>query len=254
MAFLAPIVAKAAPFLIGAFKNKGVQQAAAGIGSSILGSKLSGGGGGVPDARGLLDEQRQSIAKGREIAGGLEAPASNLLSLATRSYSPVADHFSRLLSGNRASTMEALSPEVQRINSGYQQTQQNASNLMPRGGGRSAFFSQLPFERNRDITNLLSTSRGRGAEGLLNTGNAAASTSRGLYATILDALNGGRSGASSLLNYDLQSKQDQYTKGKDVGRSIFDIISMIGGSGGNKPKLGGTGYPSYPDTGVYGPF
>ena len=206
---------------------------AGGVGS-LLGSKLSGGSGGVPNAKGLLADQTASIKQGRDLASGLQPQAQSLLSGATQSYSPVANYWSSLLGGNRTSAMSALQPEVSRINEGYNQNLQAAGNLMPRGGGRSALLSQAPYERTRDITNLLQTSRPQAAQGLLQTGQAQGNQSQGLYSLILNALGGSQSGTSSLLNYDLQDRDIQYRKGKELGGTLFDLLQKIPSMGKKK--------------------
>jgi hypothetical protein len=227
MGFLAPVGKALSMVPWGKiFGNKNVQQGLTGVGSTILGSKLSGGSGGVSNPKALLEQQTGTIKEGRDIASSLRQPASNFLDMASRSYSPVANYWAPLLSGNRTSTMQSLSPEIQQINSGYDAAGRSAE-LAPRGGGRSAFFSDLPYQRNRDITNLMLQSRPMAARGLLETGRAAGGEANNLYSTLLSALHGSTVGTSSLLDYDLKSRSDQYGRGKELGKSIFDILSKI---------------------------
>lgn len=213
---------------------------ATGVGS-LFGSKLIGGSGGIgkDKTKQALDAQTQSITQGNEIAAGIQPHAKNLLDLATRSYSPVADYFSSILSGNRGSAMQTLAPEAGRISDAYQAAGDTSSNLMPRGGGRSAFFADQPFHQQRDTAGLLSTARPQAASGLLQTGNAAAGAGNSTFATILNALSGGRSGGQNLLNFDIQDKAAQYDKGKDIGKTIFDMLQQF--KGGFKKSGGGGG-------------
>ncbi len=235
MGFLAPIASAVVPLLSKVFGNKGVQNAAAGIGSSILGSKLGGGQGGVANTQGLIDEQQAGIRQTRNTATGLQPTANDLLRQSSAAYSPVISHYNALLSGNRGAAMSELSPEVQRINQGYDQASRNSSALMPRGGGRTAFNSELPYEHMRDVNNLLSTSRSTGAQGLLQAGSAAGGQGQGLYSSILSGLAGASAGGNSLLNYDLQAKAEQSKKNQELGQQIYGILGpLLGKIGANK--------------------
>src|SRR5262245_38112445 len=133
-----PFLAPALPFLI---------QAGAGIGSSLLGSKLSGGAGGLEKQQlaDLLKGQMGSISQGRELASSLGPQANNILGMATRSFSPVAGYWSGLLSGNRSRAMGVLAPEISRINEGYDAANRQSAALSPRGGPSAAFLSETPF-------------------------------------------------------------------------------------------------------------
>ena len=216
-----------APFTGGTSMLAKLGRAGVHAGTALAGSALSGGAGGVPNVKALLESQRQSIEEGRGLASSLQPQAGSLLSGATESFSPVANYFASLLSGNRAQAMSALSPEVQRINEGFDSTTETAANLMPRGGGRSAFFSGLPYKRAGAVTNLLNTSRATAAPGLIQTGQAQGAQASSLYQTILNALMGSTSGTSSLLSYDLGERKFQYEKAKEVGGSLLDALGPL---------------------------
>ncbi len=227
------------------------------LGSSLLGSKLSGGKGGLTggstgtDTSGLLKEQVAGMQQTRNTATGLQPTANDLLRQSSAAYSPVISHYNALLSGNRGAAMSELSPEVQRINQGYDAASRNASALMPRGGGRTAFNSELPYEHMRDVNNLLSASRSTGAQGLLQAGSAAGGQGQGLYSSILSGLAGASAGGNSLLNYDLQAKAQQAQKNQQLGQQIYGILGpllgKIGGGSSVTPPTGGGGFGSGPD-------
>lgn len=192
--------------------------------SSLVGSKLSGGSGGVPGINNIMNTIGQNVKTGGQIATNLGPQAQNLLNQSTAAYSPALNYWSSLLGGNRQAATAAAAPDINRINEGYDAQTQAAGNLMPRGGGRSAFFTEAPFQRQRDITSTLQTARTSAAPNLLHAGEAIGNTASGLYGHLLSALTGN---TNNLLNYDLQSREQQYKKGKEIGGSIFDLLKGI---------------------------
>ena len=239
-AFAAPFAL--APFTGGTSLLATLGKVGVGAGSALLGSALSGGSGGVKNTSGLLDEQQAGLRQTRETATGLMPQANALLQQSSQSFSPVIQHYAGLLSGDRGRAMGELSPEVQRINQGYDANARNANALAPRGGGRTAFNSELPYERTRDINNLLSSSRSTGAQGLLQAGSAAGSQGSNLYSSILSGLAGASSGGNSLLNYDLQAKAQQSQRNQQLGQQIYSILGpLLGSFGGDRDGGGGSG-------------
>jgi hypothetical protein len=223
----APLIAgaAAAPFTGGASLWPTLGKLGIGIGASMLGGKIAGGTTiSSKDMSALLKEQLESIREGRQIASGLQPQAANLLEMATSTYLPVVNYYNRLLSGNRGEAMAAMQPEVSRVNEGYDQALQSAAALAPRGGGRSALFSELPFQRVRDITTLLNSIRPGAAEGLLRAGGQAANTAQGLYSTLLSALSGSQAARTGLMGYDLQSRQERFKRAQEIGSTLYDIF------------------------------
>ena len=76
------------------------------------------------------------------------------------------DYFNKLLSGNQAEMMAAEAPEIQDITGQINQQKQNISKFTPQGGGQTAELSQLPFEQEKQVTNLLQQARPQAAQGL----------------------------------------------------------------------------------------
>src|SRR5213592_1781670 len=134
------------------------------LGSSLLGSALAGRQ--SPEQRRALQLSNQAQTQGLAAAGPL-------LSLAPRTYGPVMDYWSRILSGNRGEMTSALAPEIEQIGQGYGTQTQAAANLMPRGGGRATLLSQLPYQQMGDIQRLMQTARPQAAQGLLQAGQSA---------------------------------------------------------------------------------
>lgn len=212
-------------------KNAAIKGGAA-LGSSLLGSALSGGSGGVPNVGNLLDESAKSIAQGRNIATSLEPRAKSLLGLSEESYGPVSRYYGDILSGNRGKVFASMQPDIARINEGYDANLNAVSNLLPRGGGRSAFFTEAPYRRTSDITSLLQTARPKAAEGLLNLGQTTGGQASNLFGNISGLLGGSQQGTGNLLNYNLQDRAAQYKKGQDIGATIYDVLKGTGVLGG----------------------
>ena len=202
--------------------------------SSILGSKLGGGSGGLTgkstgglDTSGLLNEQVAGMRQTRNTASNLMPAANDLLQQSSRSFSPVISHYSGLLSGDRGRATSELAPDINRINQSYNNQLQTSSALMPRGGGRSALLSEAPYARQRDISTLMQGARGTGAQGLLQAGTAAGGQGSNLISSILSGLAGASSGGSNLLNYDLQAKAQQSQRNQQLGQQIYGILGPL---------------------------
>lgn len=80
------------------------------------------------------------------------------------------DYWSKILSGNPAAIMQAMSPEVQAAQAQYRGAQQQANMFAPRGGGRSAMMAQLPMQQAGTISNILAQARPGAAANLAQTG------------------------------------------------------------------------------------
>lgn len=105
-------------------------------------------------------------------ASAREAPkyiqsAADTYDRAESAYQPGLDYVTKVLGGG-ATTMEAIAPEVTGLRNQYQQATQAASQFAPRGGGRAAVLSELPYRQASDVMDLFSQAR-RGAAELLPT-------------------------------------------------------------------------------------
>src|SRR5215510_13103649 len=121
MPFLAPL---AAPLIT----------AGASVGSSLLGSKLSGGMNKEQTAatQALADTQKQA-----------QQTSSNLLGMGTGAVKPAQNFWASLLSGDRGQITSTLAPEINQINEGYNQVRQNQAQPNPRGGGCASLMQNL---------------------------------------------------------------------------------------------------------------
>jgi len=213
MGFLAPAI----PFAI---------KAGATIGTSLLGSKLSKSKPN-PQAQNALNQQSQ--AQAASLAGG-----KNLLSQGQQTTQPVLNYWSSILSGNRGAMTSALGPELSRMGQGYQQAAQTSAALSPRGGPSAAFLSQLPFQQQRDTTQLFQTMRPQAAQQMGSLGNNLLSHGANLMSTSTAA---GRGIADSMY----QQQQLEAERGKSMGAGLFDILQKYGFPAIDKILKGGGG-------------
>lgn len=194
---------------------------------SWLGSKLSGGAGGLSDPKSLTDQLQANIQRGGEIASALQPQAQGFLDTASRSFSPVANFYGGLLGGGRGRFTSLLGPGLQQIEEGYRAPTQAAANLAPRGGPRASMLQNLQYQKARDKSALYQSIPFQAAAGLQGVGQAAAATGANTYSTILSALSGAGATGSGLLNYDVASKAGQFQRAKDIGRGLYTLISGI---------------------------
>lgn len=144
------------------------------------------------------------------------------------------NYYSGILSGDRSQMMQAIAPEARQVTDLYQQGLQQRE-LTPRGGGTSQLYANLPFQQARSIMDIYQRARPAAAQGLAQIGQAASQNVLAGYGT-------GLQGGQSLMNYNLYNRQLQYQQGAGIGRSIFDIIKLLGSKDFDLSKLlGGAG-------------
>ena len=240
MGFLAPLAAPIAAKLGMGALGSGLLQAGMGAGGALLGSKLSGGSGGLRDPKSLTNQLQTNIRRGGEIASALQPQAQGFLDTASRSFSPVADFYGGVLGGGRGRFTSLLGPGLQQIEEGYRAPTQAAANLAPRGGPRASMLQNLPYQKARDISTLYQSAPFQAAAGLQGVGQAAAATGANTYNTILSALSGAGATGGGLLNYDVASRAGQFNRGKAIGQGLFDLFNGLDfgtstPNGGDKP-------------------
>lgn len=87
---------------------------------------------------------------------------------------PSIDYFSALLSGDPTRTFQAIAPTVQNLDRVYEGATRGASQLMPRGGARSATLAELPFQKAGQVSNALFGLQPGAASQLANIGTGVA--------------------------------------------------------------------------------
>lgn len=231
MPFLAPLV----PFLPA-------------IGGAIGG--LFGGGEG---GRGTSKQQDQdiigalsgNIQQGSQFARDIFPSAQGLLGRAEQGFGPVLNYYSTLLGGDRGAISSLLAPEIESIGDQYQGVLRSGRQLAPRGGGSSAMFTELPFERARDVGSLISGARPQAAAGLASAAGEAGRIGVGAGQVASNLLSGAGAGGSSILRSGLESRAQGFGQGAATGRGIFDILNTIpwgkifGGGGKSVSSIAG---------------
>ena len=97
---------------------------------------------------------------------GFEA-AGTTSEKALSTLQPSVDYWTRILSGDKTAQLEAIAPQVEQIQAGYQGALQGASKNMARGGYASTVMAQLPFQQARDVSGVLAQLQPQAAEALV---------------------------------------------------------------------------------------
>jgi len=162
---------------------------------------------------------------------GLQPFATNFLQQGSQTFQPSIDYWTKILSGDRSEITGALAPEIGRISSGYDQASRTAGMFAPSGGGRSQLMAELPFQKARDISSLISTLRPQAAQQL--SGIAAQLSQLGMDANQIMAvlLQGIRGGGESLANIGMKARgitsagtAAGAAGGAEIGKSIYDLL------------------------------
>lgn len=182
-----------------------------GMAAGGLGSKLFGG---TPQAsQSAINTLSQGMQAGYN--------TSNMLSgLAGKSFNPVVDYWSRILSGNRGAAMSALSPEITRMGDQNAAEMRTASELMPRTGGRATLMQQMPFQNTRNIQSLFQTLRPQAAGQLGQLGGT-------LMSNATNALNASTNAGRSIMDYQAEKSKADRALGQGMGSGLFDLLKNV---------------------------
>ncbi len=153
------------------------------------------------------------------------------------------DYWSSILKGG-PQAMQALSPQIQQIQSSSQQAQRGLDQFGPRGGGRAQQLAQLPFQRQGQISNLYSNAMPQAAQQL--GGLAGNMTGLGIQ--------GLGSNLQNIMGNQLGLMGIGQQNGANLGGGLDSIFSSIpwgkifgggggsGGGGGGAIPFGSSGY------------
>jgi hypothetical protein len=154
----------------GGLLTAGVIGGAMGLGSEaggLLGDIFGGGSANVGPSSPTFQREQQLGDLSKEASFDTLLPESQqMLSAAEGDLSAPTKYYSELLSGNRAEMSAAEAPEINEITGQMQQQKQNISKFTPQGGGQTTELSQLPFQTEGQVTNLLQQARPQAAQGL----------------------------------------------------------------------------------------
>jgi len=230
MPFLAPVI----PAITGAFTGAaglgaGIARAGIGLGGSLLASKLAGGN--PPGYGNALNLSGQAQQQGMNLSNQLAPQGQNLLSLAGQTYNPVINYWSNLLNNNRGAMTSALGPDISRIGQGFQTAAQTSANLNPRTGPSAAFLSQLPFQQQAAVTQLMQGMRPLAAQQMLQAGQAAGATGSNILANATNLLYGSTQTGRGIMEAALQKQYSDRNLGTQLGQGLYNVM--------NRPYAGG---------------
>jgi hypothetical protein len=235
MSFMKPLVGPLAGAAVGAIPGVGP------ILGPIAGAAVSGAMTSSPNSS-ALGPTGQGMQAGYNLS-------NTMAGLAGKSFNPVIDYWSRILSGNRGAAMSALSPEIARMGDQNTAEMRAASELMPRTGGRATLMQQMPFQQMRGVQSLFQSQRPQAATQMGNMGNTLMSNS-------INALNAGTSAGRDIMDYQLRKQLADRQLGGQLGGQMADAVDtggltkLLQGIFAKKPVQGDTGYgtPGYPGT------
>ena len=224
-----------------AIRNRAMLAAAgtaAGVGTAKAVEAIGGGDGGSTDTTGGTTGQLDitdpkvalilAIAKQLELAGQMQPFAASSLAKGLSGFDPVMDYWRRLLSGDRGTALEALGPQISALDEMYKGATKTSSELMPRGGGRSATMAELPYRHMSDVWNLLSGSRGKAAEQLGAVSGDLARTGTQLYGGAISGLGGAASNAAQMQQLQQWQSAQRFQQMSDMARGIYEIGQKTG--------------------------
>lgn len=138
------------------------------------------------------------------------------------------DYYKRALGGDRQSIQELLGPEISTVLSQYDTAAKTASELAPRGGGRTQALAELPFQKVAAYGQQLAGARSGAAEKLGALGEADANREAGLSESLL-------SNKVSRLNTTdrlaFEKKQASNANWLDLGKSVGGFLTSKNESG-----------------------
>jgi hypothetical protein len=145
----------------------------------------------------------------------------NFLRSSQNAFQAPTSYYSSILSGNPAAVSGALAPELSQLNAGYRNARTQLDQFAPMGGGRASMISQLPFEQQSAITNLIAQQRALAAQGLTGIGG----TMGGIGANLVGI---GTNAAGIMGSQAFEQALRNQQVGQSVGQGIGSIIAGMG--------------------------
>lgn len=188
--------------------------------------------------RTFLNQLGQLQTGATEAAGQLRTAGTGLVSGGQETMRAPVDYWSKILRGDRGAVLSAVAPEVRQIETGYEGARRGLE-LMPRGGGRSALMSQLPFEQQRDVSTLIQGARPVAAQALLGAGQGQQQIGAGLLSSSAQQLQAATQAGRELLQQQELQRQRDIATGQSIAQPIFDWLTKgAGGAAGTVAKAG----------------
>ncbi len=180
-----------------------------------MGSLFSGTPGPTPEERALSSAQSSAVKLGVE-------GAKTDLPAARAAINLPADYFKKLLTGDRTALTETLSPEITTLHKQYETGRRTTEEFAPRGGGRTALMSELPFKEAADVSTLVHGARKEGASGMLDIGKILADLGVGEMG---GAVSGANAGASRLSAERIAQGQISAQQQQEAGQAAGALLA-----------------------------
>jgi hypothetical protein len=138
------------------------------------------------------------------------------------------DYWKNLMSGNRATTQQAIAPVANQVQSGADaQKRQQAASGTARGGGTAGVNQQTNDKAMAQIDNMLFGAQTEGAKEVGDLGSKIASTGLETSALANQTLGIGTDAAADLTKLAGASRMDSYKINKDTQQGIQNEIMSI---------------------------
>ncbi len=176
-------------------------------------SGLFGGGGQTGQQKALTTQETASSAFGL-------AQAEATIPAATSGLTSSLNFFQTLLSGNRTAIAQAISPDVQNIQTQAAAAQKSTDEFAPRGGGATAANEESRFGTAKQISDLFTGARSAGASGVTSISSLLGNLGSSL-------LSGSESTASNTVGQLAQSQQNQQQQQAAAGQAIGSLVALL---------------------------
>jgi hypothetical protein len=193
-------------------------------------------------AKAQKEAQKRHFDEQQRQAKETEERTSRLFGSAESAFNPVVDYWGKMLTGNRGQLTSLLSPEINRINSAYSGAKQSMMNLAPRGGGRSALMSELPFRQAADVGNAFLGARPAAAQNLMGAGVSMGQLANAGQGNLMNLMNGMGQTQQSIFQNGLLNRQNTHQLGEQFGGQLADLMKYF--TTRNQGGGGGMGLPS----------
>lgn len=110
-----------------------------------------------------------SLDKTSDIGGRF---GKKFLKRSNKAFQLPMDFWKKIMTGDRSSLTNLLSPEVEKISGGYDNVKRNIGEFGPRGGGSNSALTNLDIKETGDISRLFQTARPMAAQNLAQLGSA----------------------------------------------------------------------------------
>ena len=222
------------PLLTAAFQGG---KALGGLFNKRKGGSSGGGAASAPAQSAANDPVIKDLLAGQsQIRDFTIGQATKSLRRAEAAADPVQDFLSRLLSGDKATTAQAIGPQANTVLEQYESARQTALQGAPRGGGRGQTLAQIPFQKAGAISSLIQKTIPTATEGLTRLagieggiGTSLAATGAQVGAQSLQALLTSRASAESIA---LAERKRKDINKKALAGGIGKILAFTFGKGG----------------------